>query len=465
MNTLSITSTSIFLPALLVMAGMSFFAGINQFFLWLKQRDSRSYLAFAFVCLVATCYILLQYAYYTVASIEDAAKVWQNRDLVIPLFFLSYGWFFFLYIKKKPNSFLYIYSSLWIFLFIITLFLPQGHVNETITGIYTKTLPWGETLSMIEGDLNIYLGPLDFVLSLSIFLFHLYAGPAVYREQNKIKGISIIIIGIIWLFSNANDILLDLKVINSIYTGEFVVMAIVLAFTYNLAYEWYILKVKFLQKDLELLKEKKESEQRYRSFFETARDGAFVTSLEGRFLDFNQGFVDLFGYESKDELKQIDVVELYANPDDRAKVIQKIIDHGFTAHLPITFRKKDGSLIDTLMTSSVIKNSAGEIEALHGTITDISERTLAEQALKESEERFRLLSDLSREGIAIHREGYVLEVNKALCEIFDYTADELIGTNPIEKIFTSESVNKVRDFLLSDYTHEYELEVLRGMVP
>ena len=60
----------------------------------------------------------------------------------------------------------------------------------------------------------------------------------------------------------------------------------------------------------------KESEEKYRAFFNTSRDCVFITTPDGRWIDINDAAVELFGYDSREELMQVNVRDLYADPEE-----------------------------------------------------------------------------------------------------------------------------------------------------
>jgi two-component system cell cycle sensor histidine kinase/response regulator CckA len=64
---------------------------------------------------------------------------------------------------------------------------------------------------------------------------------------------------------------------------------------------------------------------------------------------------------------------------------------------------------------------------LRGVMVDISQRKLAEETLRESEERFRQLSEAATEGIAIHEDGRILEANQALAAMYGYELADVLG--------------------------------------
>ena len=91
---------------------------------------------------------------------------------------------------------------------------------------------------------------------------------------------------------------------------------------------------------------------------------------------------------------------------------------------------------------------------------DITERKQAEEALRESEKRFRTLSEASFEGIGIHDRGRILEGNQALAAMFGYELSEVIGMHALD-LTAPESRDTVLQNILSGYPERYELTGLR----
>jgi len=93
-------------------------------------------------------------------------------------------------------------------------------------------------------------------------------------------------------------------------------------------------------------------------------------------------------------------------------------------------------------------------------IHDVTERRKAEEALKENEERFRLLSDLSFEGLAIHEEGMILTINQTFAKMFGYGHAELIGKSVLN-LAAPESVDLIKKKSVSTEDETYEAVGLR----
>jgi PAS domain S-box-containing protein len=94
------------------------------------------------------------------------------------------------------------------------------------------------------------------------------------------------------------------------------------------------------------------------------------------------------------------------------------------------------------------------------TITDISERKKMEQALKDSELRFRTLQDASFGGIGLHKQGLIIDCNQGLCDITGYSHDELIGRNGVTLI-APEHQELVVHNIRNDYDKPYDVVGIR----
>jgi PAS domain S-box-containing protein len=146
----------------------------------------------------------------------------------------------------------------------------------------------------------------------------------------------------------------------------------------------------------------RESEEKYRAFFKTSRDPVFITSRDGKWIDANDAAVALFGYETRSDLFNVRVADLYEHADDRVEHIRHIEEQGATKDYPVNLRKKDGTVIPTLITSVAKRDDKGAVIGYQGTIRDITERKRAE------EERERLIKDLEMRNAEMERFVYTI---------------------------------------------------------
>jgi PAS domain S-box-containing protein len=126
----------------------------------------------------------------------------------------------------------------------------------------------------------------------------------------------------------------------------------------------------------------RESEQKYRTLFEESKDIVYISTPEGQFLDINPAGVELFGYDSREELLQINISEdLYVHPFDREEFQYVMATQGFIKDFEVMFKRKDGQQLSVLITATTVHDQTGTIVAYRGIMKDITERKRLEQQL------------------------------------------------------------------------------------
>lgn len=168
-----------------------------------------------------------------------------------------------------------------------------------------------------------------------------------------------------------------------------------------------------------------ESEEKYRSLFHRSNDGIFVHDLDGNIIDANQRVVELFGY-TKSEILSIKVPMLHpAHALEKSKwAFEKIIRDGFV-RFEIEFSKKNGEAFPTEVSSSLF--DIGGKKFIQGIVRDISERKLAQEALQESEERYRSLFKNNHSVMLLidPESADIVDANPAAISYYGWSLDEI----------------------------------------
>jgi len=147
-----------------------------------------------------------------------------------------------------------------------------------------------------------------------------------------------------------------------------------------------------------------ESKKKYRSIFENAVEGFFQSTPDGRFINVNTAFARMLGYASPEELISgiSDIAQqYYVNPEDRRLFIQLLIKDGSVEHFEFRVRCKDGSQIWVSNSTRVIYDPNGKIERYEGNVNNITLRKQAEEALLESEEKYRSMMEAMKDPVYI----------------------------------------------------------------
>ncbi|MFB6272445.1 MAG: PAS domain-containing sensor histidine kinase [Salinibacter sp.] len=127
-------------------------------------------------------------------------------------------------------------------------------------------------------------------------------------------------------------------------------------------------------------------EEWLRSITQNISDGIFRSTPEQGLVYVNQAYVDMFGYDSAEELYEIDSGEMYARPEERERLAQIENEEGSLDGIEIEFQRKDGSTFIGLVNSTMVQDENGDPLYYDGAVTDITERKRREQALQEAKE-------------------------------------------------------------------------------
>ncbi|MFO8009462.1 MAG: PAS domain S-box protein [Dehalococcoidia bacterium] len=172
------------------------------------------------------------------------------------------------------------------------------------------------------------------------------------------------------------------------------------------------------------------SEEKLRATFESVRDGIIVVDLEGKVLQVNDAATSITGYTT-DELIGKNALD-FTYGEDRGKVIEdmaRTLEN--VSIIPVTSYRlvnTDGDVIDVESRNSVIRDSAGNPAGFVGILRDVTESRKAEEALRQSEEKYRsLVENINDVVFSLDQVGYFTYVSPSIEKVAGYKPEEITG--------------------------------------
>jgi len=207
----------------------------------------------------------------------------------------------------------------------------------------------------------------------------------------------------------------------------------------------------------EMLRKLHESEEKYKKAFELIPDALVISSMDGRYLDINQGFARISGYAREEVIGRTTAeLGLWADARDREKMVRDLGKNGVVTGLEADFRGKDGTIMNGLL-SAVLIEIKGQPFIL-SVARDITERKEVVHKLQEKERQTRELADALRHAHKIARlshwkyyiEGDRLEWFEKSYNIFGIRDDELAQTRQdFLKIIHPDDIEKVSNTFIT----------------
>ncbi|MBI2870438.1 MAG: PAS domain S-box protein [Candidatus Omnitrophica bacterium] len=163
-----------------------------------------------------------------------------------------------------------------------------------------------------------------------------------------------------------------------IYMGYFIVLSVIM-FTALGHKSYLVIEHEFTERRRaeEILRK---SEEKYRSFFITTRDCIYMVEKNGRWIDVNQSFVRLFGYDSKEDLMRVNMQDMYVDVNQRWTHLSHIEKYGYSENYEVELMRKDGRPLTVLVNSVPIHDGAkGTVIGYQGTLKDVTEERRAQR--------------------------------------------------------------------------------------
>lgn len=172
-----------------------------------------------------------------------------------------------------------------------------------------------------------------------------------------------------------------------------------------------------------------ESEERFRKLFENAKIGLYRTTPSGKILMANKLLVKMLGFSSIEKLAGRNLEkDGFDQSYERKEFIEKIEKDGEINDFESVWSRQDGSIFFVRESAKAIRDSHGSTMYYDGVVEDITERKHFEDALRESEEKYRSFFENSIDSILLTiPDGRILSANPAACKMFGFSEQELIG--------------------------------------
>lgn len=186
----------------------------------------------------------------------------------------------------------------------------------------------------------------------------------------------------------------------------------------------------------------RESEGRFSAIVDQATVGVVQTSLDGRITYTNRGFLDLLGVTDGQPLVLDRLLQELVHVDDRPQFEQQfttLSKLGLPIQLELRCQRRDGSVAWLHCNIGVLADSAGRPKAALLVCADVSERKYAEEALRASEERFRVMVENAVDYaiFSTDPDGVIASWNAGAQRLLGYAAEEVLN-QPYDIIFTPE---------------------------
>ncbi|NIQ87940.1 MAG: PAS domain S-box protein [Deltaproteobacteria bacterium] len=127
------------------------------------------------------------------------------------------------------------------------------------------------------------------------------------------------------------------------------------------------------------------SEKKYSRLFEDSKDMVYICNENGEIMEINPSGLELLGYDSREDIQHVTLEDVFRNPDDARNYRQTLENQGFIKDYEVEFKRKDGGILNMLITANAILDESGEFAGCEGIAKNVTELRRVTEGLMESQ--------------------------------------------------------------------------------
>lgn len=435
-------------PAI-VMASITFYVGAYHLLIYFRRMQQRVDLTFALTCIAVGFYDVFCAGLYSASSPLEGVH-WQRAQFVtVALVGVALLWFVIDYTRSKSGWLAYVFSGFFVLAAIVEL---AGRSDLTWRpdrpAIKEVVLPVGLKVTYQEAAQGVF-SDIQAVVGLSLFFYLFWMLVQCYRagrrrEAPRAAGRAPLLICLALLFvSVLNDSAVGMGVYRFLYTIEYAYMGTVLLMTYSMTRD--VVEAAVTRETL------RKTEARLEMAIQGAEIGLWDWNVRGGAVTMNGRVFEMLGYGRSDVAPDLDAWRALIHPDDLPQVVAvlraNMDGHSGFCETEYRFKTNSGEWKWVSSRGKVVERAPdGTALRMAGTLLDIDERKRAEQALRESEERFRALTENSPDLIfRCDRACRFVYVNPAVAAATAMECSEFLGRTPRELGFPEDFCRRFED--------------------